>query len=145
MSTPEELLKGMEQILSELLANARKMVALSQQDFSATDMRSLQALQEQLVSKLVDLDTTLNQQHPSFVTSETPDPATVNIQAGLVEFETLNNVFIENLRSHRTILQFETEKAPKSRHGVDSTHDPHKPSTDPSSRNPAIDPKNDHQ
>lgn len=108
MSTsPEELLVQMEQILTELLGNARTMVQKSQQGFVPAELMALQTLQDRLMDRLVAADTMLRENFPN---------ASANveqIEKGLAEFQALNTEFLDNVKRQNPVIQFETEKAAK--------------------------------
>ncbi len=115
MSSPEELLTEMTKTLHDLVNNARQMVQVSSQEFSQTEISTLQERQNALVSNLAAIDAQLNRDYPTAL-SDKISPVVQLIEKEIEHFEGLNADFLDNVRRHGPVIQFESDKAHRSQH-----------------------------
>lgn len=107
---PKKILEQMDQLLDQLIQVAETMQTLSQQVVSETELLPLQKRQEELVAELTHLDATYHKAKPQ------PSPLRKKIGDKLIQFQTLNKAFIENLKGEKKLIEVEAPAVKKRKH-----------------------------
>lgn len=112
MATREAILTEMETILDQLIKVATKMREVSAKDFAEETISPLQTKQEDLMTKLKDLDKAYIKIRKK---TETTEIAHLHkrIEEKLDYFQKLNSAFIDGLASSKGVLPFNLPKSPK--------------------------------
>ncbi len=108
MATQDELLLQLETIASNLVANARQLQQVSSQICTQEELTPLQEEQDSLVARLVEIDAAFHLEL-SGGDADPSLPVMQRIEKRLQEFQTLNNGFVANVRTHQNLIQFESE------------------------------------
>jgi hypothetical protein len=108
MNPYDDLILTMEQILNQLVANAKKLYDVSTRVISKEELAPLQQKQEELVKHLRDVDAALEKAR--LAGFEVEEIVWNNIQQKLTEFQHLNEAFIANLITSRGLIQFEKKQ-----------------------------------
>lgn len=108
MPTPYEILAEMDAILDQLIKTAERLRDISRQVFEEDELIKLQKLQEEMVTKLIDLDEAFKKAYKGH--SPKNESIRKNIDKKIEHFQKLNNAFIDNIRESRGVLHFKKKK-----------------------------------
>lgn len=114
MKNSEDLLRRMENILDELIANEEHIRDISLVDPSHDEVASLQHDQELLLHNLQDADKAFAE-YSKANPEASPITAKQRISEKLHRFQQLNDSFIERLKAGPHFIQFEVHRSGKAK------------------------------
>ncbi len=117
MTSREELLIQMEEIASQLVVEAEQLKKLTLNSFTEQEIDPMQQHQEQLIARLIELDASYRMHYGEHASHT--DPALARIKAHLDKFQMLNDLFVENVRRAKGVIQFESEMFHKTTKSLD--------------------------
>lgn len=118
MESLKRYIDGMNQLLDELIDNAKKLKDVSKQVISEEELVPLQRRQEELFEHLENMDAAL---HKEF-SNEIPAAQHKKIHDKLEEFQKINQEFVNNLRSSHGLIQFELRRLKEENKTKSKTH-----------------------
>lgn len=110
MKNAEEILFEMDTLLDQLIQNAQRLKEISAQTVSEHELEVLQNKQEELITKLLKLDSEFNKVSNSSIASS---PTSKKIEQKLKDFQLINQNFIENISTTPGLIRFDFHKASK--------------------------------
>lgn len=112
MTAPEKILLQMEETIDQLVMNAEKLNALTQQVIAQQELKGLQKKQNELIESLRSLDHEFHKAVPGSK-NKAQEKIQARIDEKLQRFQNLNIAFIDNLNTNRGLIKFEIKKETK--------------------------------
>lgn len=109
MQAVEKILKEMDSTLDLLIENAEKLQEISRRVIAQEELTPLQKKQEELISKLMEMDAKFYNEYPKEAKSYHSDKRD-SVADKLEKFQVLNAKFVNNITSRQGLIQFEMSK-----------------------------------
>lgn len=109
MKADEEILIKMEQLVDELLSNAKALREISSQVAPEEEIAALQKKQHTYIRELVTLEKAFREKH-NISSEEAQLPISSRIRDKLQQFQKMNEAFIENVNANQGTIHFGKQK-----------------------------------